>query len=38
MALWYLAHAVIEKGHVVWSGSSAELAGDPTVRERYLHL
>jgi branched-chain amino acid transport system ATP-binding protein len=31
-------HVVIEKGHVVWSGSSVELAADPTVRERYLHI
>src|SRR5580704_1100034 len=27
-------HVVIEKGHVVWTGSSAELAADCTVRER----
>jgi branched-chain amino acid transport system ATP-binding protein len=31
-------HVVIEKGHVVWSGSSAELAKDPTVRQRYLQV
>jgi branched-chain amino acid transport system ATP-binding protein len=31
-------HVVIEKGHVVWTGSSAELASDPTVRERYLQV
>ena len=29
-------HVVIEKGHVVWTGTSAELAADPTVRERFL--
>ena len=29
-------HVVIEKGHVVWAGTSAELAADPTVRERFL--
>ena len=29
---------VIEKGHVVWSGSSAALASDPTVRQRYLQV
>jgi branched-chain amino acid transport system ATP-binding protein len=29
-------HVVIEKGHVVWSGSSAELAADSSVRERFL--
>jgi branched-chain amino acid transport system ATP-binding protein len=31
-------HVVIEKGYVVWSGSSAELAADPTVRQRYLQV
>ena len=31
-------HVVIEKGHVVWSGSSAALAGDLTVRQRYLQV
>jgi branched-chain amino acid transport system ATP-binding protein len=31
-------HVVIEKGHVVWSGSSAALADDPTVRRRYLQV
>ncbi len=31
-------HVVIEKGHVVWSGSSAALAHDPTVRQRYLQV
>jgi branched-chain amino acid transport system ATP-binding protein len=29
-------HVVIEKGRVVWTGSSATLAADPTVRERFL--
>jgi len=29
-------HVVIEKGHVVWSGTSAALAADTSVRERYL--
>ena len=31
-------HVVIEKGHVVWTGTSADLAADPTVRERYLQV
>ena len=31
-------HVVIEKGHVVWTGSSAALAADPTVRQRYLQV
>ena len=31
-------HVVIEKGHVVWTGSSAELAADPSVRTRYLQV
>lgn len=29
-------HSIIEKGRVVWSGTSAELAADPGLRERYL--
>jgi branched-chain amino acid transport system ATP-binding protein len=29
-------HAVIEKGRVVWSGSSAELMAAESIRERYL--
>jgi branched-chain amino acid transport system ATP-binding protein len=31
-------HVVIEKGHVVWSGSSDSLKNDPTVRQRYLQV
>ena len=31
-------HVVIEKGRVVWSGSSTALAGDPGVRQRYLQV
>jgi branched-chain amino acid transport system ATP-binding protein len=31
-------HVVIEKGHVVWSGSSAALAADRSVRDKYLHI
>ncbi len=31
-------HVVIEKGYVVWSGASAALANDPTVRQRYLQV
>ena len=27
-------HVVIEKGHVVWTGTSAALAADPSVRQR----
>jgi len=29
-------HVVIEKGHVVWTGTSADLAADGSVRERFL--
>ena len=29
-------HVVIEKGHLVWTGTSAALAADISVRERYL--
>jgi branched-chain amino acid transport system ATP-binding protein len=31
-------HVVIEKGHSVWTGTSAALASDPTVRQRYLQI
>ncbi len=31
-------HVVIEKGRVAWTGSSAELASDETVRRRFLQL
>jgi branched-chain amino acid transport system ATP-binding protein len=31
-------HTIIEKGRAVWHGSSAELARDPSVRERFLGL
>jgi branched-chain amino acid transport system ATP-binding protein len=31
-------HVVIEKGHAVWSGSSAALASDPTIRQRWLQV
>jgi len=29
-------HNIIEKGHAVWSGRSAELAADPALKARYL--
>ncbi|NNM74983.1 ABC transporter ATP-binding protein [Enterovirga aerilata] len=31
-------HVVIEKGRVAWTGTSAELRSDPTVKDRYLHV
>lgn len=31
-------HAVIEKGRIVWTGSSAELMADPELKNRYLHV
>jgi branched-chain amino acid transport system ATP-binding protein len=31
-------HVVLEKGHVVWSGSSERLAADPSVRQRWLQV
>ena len=31
-------HVVIEKGHVVWTGSSVALAADQSVRQRYLQV
>ncbi len=29
-------HTIIEKGHTVWTGSSADLAADPELKARYL--
>jgi branched-chain amino acid transport system ATP-binding protein len=31
-------HAVIEKGRVVWTGTSAELMANPELKDRYLHV
>jgi branched-chain amino acid transport system ATP-binding protein len=31
-------HVVIERGHVVWTGTSAALAADPSIRQRYLQV
>ena len=31
-------HVVVEKGYVVWTGDSAALAADPTIRRRYLQV
>ena len=31
-------HVVIEKGHVVWTGTSAALAADASVKQRYLQV
>jgi branched-chain amino acid transport system ATP-binding protein len=31
-------HVVIEKGHVVWSGTSAAFASDATIRQRWLQV
>ena len=31
-------HVVIEKGHVVWTGTSQELSADATVKTRYLQV
>src|ERR1700751_924659 len=31
-------HVVLEKGHVVWTGTSGELAADPAVRAKYLQV
>jgi branched-chain amino acid transport system ATP-binding protein len=31
-------HVVIEKGHVVWTGTSGALIADPTVRQKYLQV
>ncbi|HZP78177.1 MAG TPA: ABC transporter ATP-binding protein [Pseudolabrys sp.] len=31
-------HVILEKGQVVWSGTSPELAADPSLRQRYLQV
>ena len=31
-------HLILEKGRIVWSGSSAALAADPVARDRYLSV
>jgi branched-chain amino acid transport system ATP-binding protein len=31
-------HLILEKGRVVWQGSSADLAADPATRDRYLSV
>jgi len=31
-------HVIIEKGRSVWTGTSEELVGDPTLKDRYLHV
>jgi branched-chain amino acid transport system ATP-binding protein len=31
-------HLILEKGRVVWQGTSAVLAADPAVRDRYLSV
>ena len=31
-------HTIIEKGQVVWSGTSAALAADPSIAQRYLQV
>ena len=31
-------HVIIEKGRSVWSGTSAQLIADRTLKDRYLHV
>ena len=31
-------HVILEKGRVVWTGTSAELTADPVLKDRYLHV
>jgi branched-chain amino acid transport system ATP-binding protein len=31
-------HAILEKGQVVWSGTSAAMLADPTIAQRYLQV
>jgi hypothetical protein len=29
---------IIEKGRVAWAGTSAQLADEPGIKDRYLHV
>ena len=31
-------HVIVEKGRSVWTGTSAELAADPSLKDRFLHV
>jgi branched-chain amino acid transport system ATP-binding protein len=31
-------HLIIEKGRIAWAGSSPQLAADPSLKDRYLHV
>jgi branched-chain amino acid transport system ATP-binding protein len=31
-------HVIVEKGRVVWTGTSAALAAEPDVKDRFLHV
>ena len=31
-------HVIIEKGRSVWTGTSAELTSDTSLKDRYLHV
>jgi branched-chain amino acid transport system ATP-binding protein len=31
-------HVILEKGRVVWTGTSTELTADPVLKDRYLHV
>ena len=31
-------HVILEKGRSVWTGTSEELAADPTLKDRFLHV
>jgi branched-chain amino acid transport system ATP-binding protein len=31
-------HVIVEKGRVAWSGTSTELAADPGLKDRFLHV
>jgi branched-chain amino acid transport system ATP-binding protein len=31
-------HVIIEKGRVAWTGTSAQLAANPDIKDRYLHV
>jgi branched-chain amino acid transport system ATP-binding protein len=31
-------HVIVEKGRSVWTGTSAELTTDSSLKDRYLHV
>ncbi len=38
LAVFADRHVIIEKGRVMWTGSTAALTSDPVLKDRYLHI